>query len=122
MLSSVEYNGGVQFSFPELYSAPPPFPANLAEGRSSDWRKLQVKTVTGHPYCAVCGCMNTLQVHHKKPFHLFPELELEPLNLIVLCQRDHFWIGHLFDWRAYNPNIDIDIILWNEKIKGRLYD
>src|SRR5688572_22333432 len=82
------------------------------EERSSGWQKLAHNTVVKHPYCAVCGGKHSLQVHHKKPFHLYPELELVKGNLIVLCIRDHLVFGHLGDWKAYNPNIDKDIDLW----------
>jgi predicted HNH restriction endonuclease len=47
-----------------------------------------------------------LEVHHVKPFHLFPQLELDPANLMTLCEDGgncHFMVGHLKDWRRYNP-------------------
>lgn len=110
----------VTFSM-EPFGAPPPFPAELLAGRSSEWDKVRDKAVKDHPYCAACEGKTILEVHHKKPFHLYPELELEPSNLIVLCRRDHFAFGHLFDWHAYNPNVDEDVISWRYKIKGRLY-
>lgn len=37
--------------------------------------------------CAICGSVKKLEVHHKKPFKLFPWLELEPDNLVTLCSR-----------------------------------
>jgi hypothetical protein len=47
-----------------------------------------------------------------KPFHLYPQLELDPSNLITLCEikgRDHhLLIGHLDDWESYNPNVRSD--------------
>jgi hypothetical protein len=50
-----------------------------------------------------------LQVHHIKPFHLHPNLELDPRNLITLCElpgRDHhLLIGHLDEWESYNVNV-----------------
>lgn len=62
------------------------------------------------PICAACGEADGLEVHHRKPVHLFPELELEPSNLITLCEKRgcHFRIGHSFDWRAYNPSVQED--------------
>jgi hypothetical protein len=46
-----------------------------------------------------------------KPFHLHPELELDPKNLITLCmsrKECHLQIGHGDDFKAYNPNVETD--------------
>jgi 5-methylcytosine-specific restriction endonuclease McrA len=54
-----------------------------------------------------------LQVHHIKPFHLHPHLELEPTNLITLCEvkgRDHhLLLGHLDEWASYNERVREDV-------------
>jgi 5-methylcytosine-specific restriction endonuclease McrA len=51
-----------------------------------------------------------VQVHHKKPFHLHPELELDPANLVTLCMTSsnecHLRIGHSGDFKAYNAALD----------------
>jgi hypothetical protein len=42
------------------------------------------------------------------PFHLRPELELDPNNLIVLCMdvnECHLEIGHGGSLRCYNPKV-----------------
>ncbi len=61
------------------------------------------------PACAVCGIRQGLQVHHIKPVHLHPQLELDPNNLITLCEvkgRDHhLLIGHLDEWESFNVNV-----------------
>jgi hypothetical protein len=52
-----------------------------------------------------------MQVHHVKPFHLHPELELEESNLISLCMGDnecHLFIGHGDSFKCYNPNVRED--------------
>ena len=54
-----------------------------------------------------------LNVHHVKPFHLFPDLELDAGNLITLCERGafscHWIVGHGGrDWRDYNPTCVAD--------------
>ncbi len=45
-------------------------------------------------------------------FHLHPNLELDPRNLITLCElpgRDHhLLIGHLDEWESYNVNVRDD--------------
>lgn len=50
-------------------------------------------------------------MHHLKPFHLFPKLELDPANLITLCMTKkmcHLLIGHGDDFAMYNPNARLD--------------
>ncbi|GCE29115.1 hypothetical protein KDA_45990 [Dictyobacter alpinus] len=51
-------------------------------------------------------------MHHIKPFHLYPELELDPGNLITLCEikgrTHHLLIGHLDDWQSYNLRVRAD--------------
>lgn len=76
--------------------------------RSSLWDSTQRATVKSTPWCAWCGVMKKLQVHHKKPFHLHPELELDRGNLIVLCAKCHFTVGHLCSWFKFNPFVDKD--------------
>lgn len=77
--------------------------------RSWKWPALRRKTLKAAGCCAACGGTTKLQVHHIKPFHLFPKLELEPSNLIVLCgakgRQCHLRIGHGRDWDLWNPNV-----------------
>ncbi len=59
--------------------------------------------------CACCGSKKRIEVHHKKPRHLFPELAWVMDNLIALCgggRGCHFHIGHLNSYRTYNAMID----------------
>lgn len=71
--------------------------------RSSKWRHVRHKHITSHPECAACGCLEENHVHHIKPFHLFPELELESTNLLTLCPRCHLTFGHFYNWSDHNP-------------------
>ena len=81
--------------------------------RSPHWPSVQDKHLKIHSTCASCGGNQNLNVHHKKPFHLFPELELEPTNLITLCMdgdKDcHIKLGHGGNFKAYNPDVEIDV-------------
>jgi len=77
-------------------------PAHL---RSSKWPKVERYQLGLHPYCAVCGASQHLEVHHILPFHLFPEFELCYANLLTLCRIDHYLWGHGKDWKAYIPNV-----------------
>ena len=81
--------------------------------RSPHWPAVQHHHIQQFPTCEACGGNTNLNVHHKKPFHLFPELELEPTNLITLCMdgdKDcHIKLGHGDNFKAYNPNVVEDV-------------
>jgi 5-methylcytosine-specific restriction endonuclease McrA len=74
--------------------------------RSSEWQSVRKSFVKRHPYCEACGSMKSINVHHVEPFHLRPDLELDEWNLITLCRRHHFEIGHDPDgpWKPGKPN------------------
>ena len=76
--------------------------------RSSKWFEVRDLFVKSNPTCAACGGNIKLQVHHMQPFHLHPELELDSTNLITLCEsgtKCHLEIGHLGNWKNFNPNV-----------------
>jgi hypothetical protein len=78
-----------------------------------------------NPKCEVCGKTDrrVLAVHHKKPFHLFPHLELDPTNLVTLCESAgmhcHITFGHLGNFKSYNRDIGSDLDAWKVKIENR---
>lgn len=78
--------------------------------RSPEWPALEKKFLAGHPFCTICGTDKSLQVHHKLPFHLKPELELDPTNLMTLCmsmeRACHLKLGHGGDFKAVYLKID----------------
>ncbi len=81
--------------------------------RSSQWQRVRREHLLREPACVACGRKGRrLQVHHIKPFHLHPHLELEPDNLITLCEskgRDHhLLLGHLNSWESYNEHVRDD--------------
>ena len=92
-------------------------------GRSPQWPKVRIAHLQEFPECAACGRTDHLNVHHILPFHLCPEKELDPANLITLCENDtincHLLWGHLGSWKAYNPSVIIDALWINGKIKNR---
>lgn len=77
--------------------------------RSPRWDDVRDDHVKKHPTCAACGSTTHLQVHHIKPFHLFRELELDPMNLLTLCEQGdtkcHLRVGHHGSWKKYNENV-----------------
>jgi len=83
--------------------------------RNPQWDNVRDEHVLNHPTCAACGSSKRLQVHHIQPFHLYPELELEPTNLITLCMdisECHLSLGHGDNFRMFNPDILNDINLF----------
>ena len=77
--------------------------------RSSKWSAVRAAHLEAHPRCAACGRYTHLEVHHIEPFHVKPELELEPSNLLTLCDYPtascHLHLGHLGSWAAWNPQV-----------------
>lgn len=80
--------------------------------RSGHWPTVEKQYRASHPTCEICGSTTKLNVHHMQPFSKFPELELDPNNLITLCmdfkKEYHLLIGHGDDFHSYNPNIKED--------------
>jgi 5-methylcytosine-specific restriction enzyme A len=87
--------------------------AKLLKRRSSKWPALRKAFLSANPTCAACGHTSDLEVHHILPYHENPELELDPNNLITLCDRPgpdnhHLTVGHLGDFKSKNPNVRED--------------
>jgi 5-methylcytosine-specific restriction endonuclease McrA len=80
--------------------------------RSPEWRAVEKHKVATQGTCEICGSTKRLQVHHVEPFHVEPDKELDPSNLVVLCMDTnecHFRVGHGggqgHGWRGWNPKI-----------------
>lgn len=91
--------------------------------RASAWPALRKSHLKSNPSCTVCGGTNKLEVHHRQPFHLFPQRELDPSNLVTLCESKkdgyncHLFVGHMGNYSCYNERIDptIDFVKgWHE--------
>ena len=89
--------------------------------RSSQWPALERQFLREHPTCAACGRKATV-VHHVIPYHLDRLKELNPANLIALCPRDHFLLGHLDNWSSFNPHVREDCAALLAEIKARPVD
>jgi len=99
--------------------------SRLGQTRSSQWTAVRKKFLEKNNKCAVCGGVKKLEVHHKKPFHEHPDLELNPDNLITLCEAKkngvtcHLLFGHLGNYKSINVNVNNDVKDWSKKIKNR---
>lgn len=92
--------------------------------RSGSWTTLRKRHLETYPTCAVCGGKKFLEVHHIQDFHNHPELELDPKNLITLCEHpyfnDHLRYGHLGDYKCINVDILKDTAIWRKKLANRV--
>jgi len=97
--------------------------SSLEVRRSGSWPTLRKRHLETHPTCAVCGGTKFLQVHHIRDFHSHPELELDPENLITLCEHpffnDHLRYGHLGDYKCINADVLKDTATWSKKLSNR---
>ena len=102
--------------------------AGVGERRSSQWTKTRKQHLEKQPNCMACGGDKALEVHHIKPFNSNPELELNPDNLITLCEDKgngvycHLFFGHLGNYKSINPNVVEDVRLWKEKLASKPKD
>ena len=80
----------------------------LGTGRSDEWPSFRRKFIKAHPRCEACGTNRLLNAHHIIPFYMNKKLELIEDNLIVLCRKHHLQVGHLGDWKRFNPNVRED--------------
>lgn len=82
----------------------------LLSKRSSQWPTHRKHWLELNAECAACGSKEGLQVHHVKPFHLDPNLELAYTNYITLCERVggrecHLHIGHHGNFKQENAAV-----------------
>lgn len=99
--------------------------APLSAARSPRWPAVRKVHLALHPTCAVCAGATKLEVHHIRPFHLQPDLELQPTNLVTLCESGkggancHLLFGHLGNYKSFNPSVLSDAYTWHSKIAAR---
>ena len=91
--------------------------------RSKNWRKVRKAFLKENPTCAVCGkkskMLKPLQIHHIVPYHKDKSKELDVYNLITLCRKHHFFVGHLNSYHSFNSEVKSDSEIWLTKIKNR---
>ena len=70
----------------------------------------------------MCCGRRFLIAHHIVPFHLAPDLELDPTNLLALCEAKrygincHLLVGHLGNFLRSNPFVVANAAYWNHMI------
>lgn len=89
-------------------------------GRAGAWPRVRREHLAREPACAACGRAKDLEVHHIRPYHEHPELELDDGNLITLCADPcHLLFGHLCDYRSWNPGVREDAKAFLRKVRSR---
>jgi 5-methylcytosine-specific restriction endonuclease McrA len=88
--------------------------------RSPKWSSVRKQHLKDNPCCAACGRCDKLEVHHIEPVHVNPNRELDPSNLITLCDSPcHMVFGHLMNYKSWNSNVASDCQEYLLKIKDR---
>ena len=93
--------------------------------RSPKWDETRDAFLKTHSICAVCGSKDNLNVHHIFPFHYCvdseinrPDLELDPRNLITLCETKgyghHLLIGHFDEYKSANLRVKTNATLFGK--------
>lgn len=76
-------------------------PRTQGLGRDPRWRTACKRYLVQHPKCVCCG-QDAKTVHHVKPVHVAPELEMVPENWAAVCDKCHFSCGHGNNWKKWN--------------------
>lgn len=96
--------------------------SSLGRRRSGLWRSVRSEHLRNNPECAVCGRKTNLVPHHIVPVHMDPSRELDPENLITLCEGPsfncHLFFGHLRNWSSFNPEVRRDAEEWRRRLSG----
>jgi 5-methylcytosine-specific restriction enzyme A len=88
--------------------------------RSPKWSSVRKQHIENNRTCAACGRDKKLEVHHIEPVHVNPDRELDPTNLITLCDNPcHFVFGHLMNYKSWNTEVIKDCETYLRKIESR---
>jgi len=88
--------------------------------RSPGWAALRKEHIGRQPCCQACGSCKKPEVHHIVPVHLDPSKELDPDNLITLCDKYcHFVFGHFMNYKSWNKNVVRDAWWYLNQKKNR---
>lgn len=95
----------------------------LGRRRASGWQVFKNNFLKMNPACVVCGGKKKLEVHHIVPVHVDRSRELDPTNVMTLCEAKkrgincHLLIGHLGDYRRENQRVREDAFYMAERLR-----
>lgn len=90
-----------------------PDPGACGCARNPAWEKASKEFLIGK-VCIVCGGTRGMQTHHKYPFHLFPDREMDSKYWVPICtdgpggMNCHRTVGHGGNFKNYNPHVESD--------------
>lgn len=88
--------------------------------RSPKWSSVRKEHLNSQPSCAACGKNKKLEVHHIEPVHVNPDRELDPSNLVTLCDNPcHIIFGHFMDYKSWNKDVVDDCSIYLQKLKNK---
>jgi hypothetical protein len=88
--------------------------------RSPKWSTVRKEHLKNNNFCLACGRSKKLEVHHIEPVHLNPDRELDPSNLVTLCDDPcHLIFGHLMDYKSWNKDVIDDCKVYLNKVKNK---
>ena len=88
--------------------------------RSPKWSQVRKEHLKNNPKCIACGRDSKLEVHHINPVHLYPEMELDPANLVTLCGDPcHLLFGHFMNFKSWNKDVVNDCAVYYNKMLKR---
>lgn len=92
--------------------------------RSGRWPAVRDQHLASHPECAACGSDRNLTVHHVVPVSADEARELDPANLITLCEgapglNCHLYLGHLGHWASWNRHVRADAAWYLARLAAR---
>lgn len=90
--------------------------------RSPKWPSVRKKHLEKQPCCMACGSCKKPEVHHIVPVHLDQNRELDPSNLITLCDKYcHFIFGHFMNYKSWNADVVEDAKWYLNELKNKPY-
>lgn len=124
-----------------LSAWPPAEPGNQEPGkRSGKWPAAEHAWLQDHPYCEVTGALlwkdgkfiSPGAIHHRLPFHLYPQYELTPYLPDGTRQyftfstgkpiNWHFVAGHCgVSWSYYNPYVEETVKALHKMYWGKTF-
>ena len=88
--------------------------------RSPKWQAVRKEHIKNNPNCIACGRNKKVEAHHIEPVHVWPEKELNPSNLVTLCDDPcHLIFGHLMNYKSWNEYIINDSKEYLDRIQNR---
>lgn len=82
-------------------------PTYVTKNARSQWgvRKALLKHRKENPQCAATGETRWLEVHHKVPVSVAPNLADQASNLVTLTRKAHLMFGHAGNHKHYVVNV-----------------